>query len=158
MPWFTGVGNRQVELYINGVSKGTSIQWDNTSTQTFSVTEINLTGNVIIEIRNITEKQVVIDDISWTCYSSTLATNNYVSDLFNVYPNPSTNNDLTISVKNNTELKGVQLYNTLGQLIIDIKNPKKVQNKIQLKNIPSGIYILKVFNTKEYSSKRIIIQ
>jgi hypothetical protein len=63
---FTGAGNRQVELFVNGVSKGTSLTWDNTTTQVFSVTGIEVTGNVIIEIRNITANQVIVDDIAWT--------------------------------------------------------------------------------------------
>lgn len=71
---FTGSGNRQVELFVNGVSKGTSIAWDNTSIQTFTVSGINVSGSVIIEIRNITAYQVIVDDISWTCYSGTSPT------------------------------------------------------------------------------------
>lgn len=66
---FTGAGNRQVELFVNGVSQGTSIAWDNTAVQTFTVNNINISGNVVIEIRNITGNQVIIDDISWTCFS-----------------------------------------------------------------------------------------
>ncbi|MGH1437747.1 MAG: Calx-beta domain-containing protein [Lewinella sp.] len=65
---FTGAGNRQVELFVNGTSQGTSIAWDNTTVQTFTVNNINVSGNIIIEVRNITNKQVVIDDISWTSF------------------------------------------------------------------------------------------
>jgi hypothetical protein len=65
---FTGAGNRQVELFINGISKGTSIAWDNTTVQTFTITDINVVGNIIIEIKNKSTKQLVIDDISWTGY------------------------------------------------------------------------------------------
>lgn len=75
---FTGAGNRQVELFINGISIATSIAWDNTNIQTFTVSNINISGNIIIEIRNITAFQVTIDAISWTglassCTPSTLA-------------------------------------------------------------------------------------
>ena len=66
---FTGAGARQVGLYINGELKGNSIAWDNTTTQTFTVNNINVAGNVVIEIRNLTSYQVVVDDISWTCYA-----------------------------------------------------------------------------------------
>lgn len=66
---FTGPGNRQVELFINGVSKGVSIAWDNTNVQIFTVSNINISGNITIEIKNKLTKQVVIDDISWTAYS-----------------------------------------------------------------------------------------
>jgi len=68
---FTGAGNRQVELFVNGMSVGTSIAWDNTTVQTFTVNNINVSGNVVVEIRNITTNQVVVDDISWTCYNPT---------------------------------------------------------------------------------------
>ena len=67
---FTGGGNRQVELFINGVSKGTSIAWDNTDVQTFTVSDINIEGDIIIEIKSLTSKQVCVDNIVWTAYTS----------------------------------------------------------------------------------------
>lgn len=67
---FTGAGNRQVDLYINGVYKASSITWDNTDVQTFSVDNINVAGPVVIELRNPTAYQVVVDDISWTNFGS----------------------------------------------------------------------------------------
>ena len=63
------VGNRQVELFINNVSKGTSTAFDDTSTHTFIVSDINIEGNVIIEIKNIQNFYVAIDDITWTDYT-----------------------------------------------------------------------------------------
>jgi len=76
---FTGAGNRQVELFVNGVSQGTSIAWDNTTVQTFSVSGINISGNVTVEIRNIRAYQVVVDDIDWTCYGSSNDTDSEAS-------------------------------------------------------------------------------
>jgi hypothetical protein len=64
---YTGAGNRRVELYVNGFLVGTSVSWDNTTVQDFEVTDINVAGNVVIELRTATNRQVVIDDISWTC-------------------------------------------------------------------------------------------
>lgn len=71
---FTGSGDRQVELFVNGVSRGKSIKFGSasgtdTTVYTFTIDNINITGNVIVEIRNITGNQVVVDDISWTCYT-----------------------------------------------------------------------------------------
>ena len=79
---FTGSGNRQVELFVNGTSQGTSIAWDNTNIQTFTVNNINISGNVVIEIRNITGNQVIVDDISWTGYTAvpnTITTNTSIT-------------------------------------------------------------------------------
>ena len=67
---FTGGGDRQVELFVNGVSKGTSTAFNNYDEQVFSVPNINITGDIIIEIVNLTAKQVIIDDITWTTPSS----------------------------------------------------------------------------------------
>lgn len=67
---FTGGGDRQVELFINGVSKGTSDAFDDYDEHVFSISGINVTGDVIIEIKNTTSKQVIVDDITWTAPSS----------------------------------------------------------------------------------------
>ena len=69
---FTGVGDRQVELFINGVSKGNSTAFDDASIHTFTLNDLNIEGNIIIEIRNIqnTNAQIVIDNIIWTDYTA----------------------------------------------------------------------------------------
>jgi hypothetical protein len=64
---FTGAGARQVELYINGIAIATSTAFDNTQVQVFEVNNINIEGNVIIELRN-RGRQIVIDDLSWTTF------------------------------------------------------------------------------------------
>ena len=154
---FSG-GSGTFNVRINGTIVGTIPYSD--LVQTTTINGFNISGNITLSLvdKASSSDRVAIDNLTWSCYNSALSTNNYIEDLFNVYPNPSKNNTLFIIVKNNTELKGVQLFNTLGQLIIEVKKPKIVQNKIQLKNIPSGIYILKVFNSNMYSTKRIIVE
>jgi uncharacterized protein len=63
---FTGIGNRQVEVFINGVSIGKSEAFDDANVHTFSVEQLNITGAFKIKITNVQAKQVVIDNISWT--------------------------------------------------------------------------------------------
>lgn len=67
---FTGSGERQVELFINGVSKATSEAFDDDLVHTFEVENIDVEGDVVIRLDNIQEGQVVVDDISWTVYDS----------------------------------------------------------------------------------------
>ncbi len=64
---FTGAGARQVELYINGIAIAKSTSFDNTQVQVFEVNDINIEGNVVIELRNL-GRQIVIDDLSWTTF------------------------------------------------------------------------------------------
>ena len=61
-------GNRQVELFVNGVSKGTSTIFDDYNEHIFTVSGINISGDIVIEISNI-YKPIIIDDISWTGYT-----------------------------------------------------------------------------------------
>jgi hypothetical protein len=74
---WTGGGIRQVELFINGASYGTSIEFgsltgEDQTVHTFAVNNINISGDVVIEIRHITgggsNRQLTVDNISWTSY------------------------------------------------------------------------------------------
>ncbi|MDB0020825.1 fibronectin type III domain-containing protein, partial [bacterium] len=67
---FTGAGNREVELFVNGVSKGTSTPFDDFNEHIFSVPGINVSGDVVIELVNTRSKQVIVDDISVTSYTA----------------------------------------------------------------------------------------
>lgn len=67
---FTGGGNRQVELFINGISYGQSTPFNDFSEHIFEVNNINIAGNFTIEIINSTSNQIIVDDITWTCYTS----------------------------------------------------------------------------------------
>lgn len=67
---FTGNGPRQVEVLINGQPVGQSVPFDDNDEHIFTINNINVAGNFTIEIRNLTSRQVVIDDISWTAYNS----------------------------------------------------------------------------------------
>ncbi len=76
---YSNTGIRQVALYVNGDSIAASQRFGNPSgasdtIYTFSVNGINQSGKFILEIRHITgdssNRQLTIDDISWTSYSS----------------------------------------------------------------------------------------
>lgn len=69
---FTGAGNRQVELLVNGESKGLSTPFDDFNEHLFVVDSINVAGDVVIELRNTKSMQIIVDDIEWTCYSGSV--------------------------------------------------------------------------------------
>jgi len=66
---FTGGGDRQVELFVNGISYGVSEGFDDFDEHLFEVSGINVGGDVTIELRNIAAKQVIVDDITWTAFA-----------------------------------------------------------------------------------------
>jgi len=94
---FTSTGDRQVALYINDTFIANSQTFGSASgadatIHTFSVENINIAGNIVIEIRHITggssNRQLVIDNLSWTGYSGgtpTVATPNISPSTGNFY-------------------------------------------------------------------------
>lgn len=84
---FTGGGDRQVELFVNGVSQGTSVGFDDFDEHVFEVNDINISGNVVIEIKNTTSKQVIIDDVFWTAFGGGGNTDPLITNIVQV-PSP----------------------------------------------------------------------
>ena len=99
---FTGAGNRQVELFINGASFGTSTVFDDFNEHIFTVTGINQPGDIVIEIVNVTTRQVIIDDITWTGYTGAATPSLNISSPSNatVFSPNTTNVNVSMSVLN----------------------------------------------------------
>ena len=76
---FTGTGDRQVALYINSTHVADSQTFgsesgDDATIHTFSVNNINIAGDIVIEVRHITggssNGQLVLDNLTWTGYTA----------------------------------------------------------------------------------------
>lgn len=64
------------------------------------------------------------------------------SDLV-IYPNPVKNGELNVKGIDVAKITTAQIFDTTGKLVQTISQPFKNNNKINLKNLPKGIYILK---------------
>jgi hypothetical protein len=68
---FTGTSARSLEVYVNNVKIGETITVSPTSNDVVTYNEeINVIGNVVLEIRSTGAAQVKVDDIEWTEYTS----------------------------------------------------------------------------------------
>ena len=148
LPFADAAGN--YILKINGVVKGLIPYSKTAKTQT--IENINVEGNVIIElIDETTSNRVSFDNLSWTCYSA-LATN--VADIkiekLSIYPNPVKNNQFLITgiTKNET----VKIYSLNGQLLQTINNVNN-KDKVNLNKLAKGIYFV---TTKTQSAKMMV--
>ncbi|WP_326982261.1 endonuclease [Chryseobacterium sp. MYb264] len=152
LPFSDNAGN--LTLQINGNNAGT-IPFKSTNTTT-TINNINISGDVVITIVNSeTGKRISIDDLSWTCYSGPLATSETSKDKskFTIYPNPVKNNELFVKGENLNKISKAQIYDLSGKLIQTIENPFKTSNKIHLKGLVKGNYILR---TDNFSTKFIV--
>jgi hypothetical protein len=67
---FTGTSARSIEVYVNDVKIGNTITVSPTSNNIIIYSEnINISGNIVLEIRSTGSAQVKVDDISWTGFS-----------------------------------------------------------------------------------------
>lgn len=146
---FSGTDS-SLNLYVNGVFKGT-IPYSGT-VQTTTIPNINVEGNVTIVIsEEAPGNRVAIDNLSWTCYSS-LSNEEFSQETFNIYPNP-VSNQLNIQL-NSTEKTQIEIYNILGKRVLT-KTIHQSQT-IQLDNLNSGVYILKLTQNNSTISKKLI--
>ena len=74
-----------------------------------------------------------------------------------VYPNP-TKNYLTIDFKERMSgIKKIQLFNILGEVVFEIQS-SNTNEKLELMNLPRGVYTLSIRSLKQHFTKKIILQ
>ncbi len=146
---FSG-SNGNFTVKVNGNTVGT-IPYSTTSTTT-TINNINISGNVTVSlVNNSSSNRVAIDNLNWTCYSSTGKQSKIISSEINnevknlqIYPNPISNQE--IFVKGETSnIQKAEIYNLQGKVMQTMDQPfKNSRNSIKIKNIPQGIYLLKL--------------
>lgn len=73
---------------------------------------------------------------------------------FSIYPNPATENFITISSKSNIPMD-IQVYDVLGKQVI---NKKNIKRKLSVNNLTSGVYLIKALQDNSISTKKLVIQ
>jgi endonuclease I len=72
-----------------------------------------------------------------------------------IYPNPSSNQNVTIETE--AIIDNIQLINTNGQLMMEVKNPSKTGNYYTLENLPDGFYFLKLNSENQSVTKKVVV-
>ena len=92
-------------------------------------------------------------------WGTVLSTDNIVSlKNIKVYPNPSSTNSITITIPNELSISKITLYSVIGSKIYEEKNTNFINNRIRIKDLKSGVYLLKIENTTSSITKKIIIR
>jgi endonuclease I len=72
-----------------------------------------------------------------------------------IFPNPS--NNQKINIETEAEIDTIQLITINGQLMLEVKNPTRVQNSYTVENIPNGFYFVKITSESNTITKKVII-
>ena len=97
---------------------------------------------------NFSQSSMVIDYVR-VYQNTTASTEDVFENKFSVYPNPSSD---VLNIRTNEPIDKVELYNTIGQLIV----AKKTTN-INISSINRGVYILKIYSGKRIVTKKVMI-
>lgn len=84
---------------------------------------------------------------------SNLGINDFENKEFSLSPNPA-NEIMTISSTNNT-LTNVEVYNVLGQRVLDFNFSETTSKEINISSLKSGMYLVKINNL---TTKRLIVK
>lgn len=108
------------------------------------------TANVTVSADGVTEQMIVVTQDGFSADGLTEISN----EQFVVYPNPVSNGYLNIIDPLNS-VKQVEIYNVIGKKVL---TQNAFSNKIDVKKLKSGVYILKVVADHKTTSTRLIIK
>jgi len=81
-----------------------------------------------------------------------------LTDGIKMYPNPSTNGSLNISITNNINISEIGIYSVIGKRVTQVTNPNFTNNRFSISNINKGIYLVKISSENNTITKKLIVQ
>ncbi|AUC75312.1 T9SS-dependent choice-of-anchor J family protein [Olleya sp. Bg11-27] len=115
-----------------------------------SNTSVNITG---MDYNTVYYWSVVAENIGGEAIGSSvwsftteadpsLSTATFNASTFSVFPNPAKN---SINIKSNTFFDTVEIFNQLGQRVMQVSTADLVDNSIAISNLNNGVYFMKIF-------------
>ena len=148
---FSG-GSGTFNVNVNGVLVGT-IPFSG-SEQTTTISNINIENNVSVVIDgNSNGDRVIFDDLSYTCYAP-MNVEEFNIETVKLHPNP-TKGSLTIGLKSSKDTN-IEIYDILGKPVFRTLISKT--STIDLQNLKSGIYIVKITQNNSTITKKLVKQ
>ncbi len=99
----------------------------------------------------------IIGTLTITLENVVLGNNdNQLTKNITIYPNP-TSNFITISTKENT-ISAIEIYNILGKEILKANTTNSNQLKIDLSDLSSGIYLIKIIDSSGKSTLKKVVK
>ncbi len=101
--------------------------------------------------------QIKLDDFTISAINTLpkLNTIEYISEKFNVYPNPATN-IVNITNSENLSVKQVEIYDTTGKLINTHNFNNEAEIQLNIETLTSGTYLLHLHTDEGTAVKKLI--
>lgn len=75
-----------------------------------------------------------------------------------LYPNPITKGKVTVIFPEKAKVSNVEVFSVLGKKIYQRKNPHILDNRINIRRLKTGMYLLKISTENKSITKKIIVQ
>lgn len=158
-------GSHNFETRISNTNKvefifqNINLPFDDANNDGYVIFKIKTKPNLVVGTSFSNNASIYFDynfPIVTNTYTTTISALNNQDISFNNYfeiaPNPIKDN-LNLSIKSNTQVSSLSIYNTIGQLIMTITEP---QNTIDVSNLKTGNYIIKVVSDKGINTSKFI--
>jgi beta-glucanase (GH16 family) len=99
------------------------------------------------------ESAMIIDYVR-VYQNENLSTDDVFASKFSVYPNPSDESKI-LNIKTTESIDKVELYNMIGQRILNQTNNTKEFN---IQNVRTGVYLMMIYSGNKSITKRVIIK
>ena len=142
--------NNELSLYINndGLGNFNTKQVISTNLELIkSIYAVDMDFDGDIDVLTASD-----DKISWFKNQSILNITNNSVNIISLHPNP-TNDIINIKNINDLEISSINIYNILGKLIL---NEEKQFNQLDVSDLVTGIYLIKIETNEGVISKKII--
>ena len=168
-------GDDAIELFENGVVidvhgdidvDGTGQAWDSLDSWGYRVDDSGPDGSNFVlgnwsfggtaELDGATNSESTSPFPIGTYSNTTASTSNNTITGFNAYPNPVKGNSLTVTTSS-TEAKTVNIFNVLGRKVFS-QRFSSMTKTMNVSEIASGVYIMKVTEGNNIATKKLIIE
>lgn len=144
---------------IGTISQGTTGGWQDWVTASTNITEVNGVHDVYLVF---TGGSAALFNFNWLQFSNNTLSlsadklNSITNQSLQTYPNPAAS-ELNIQLSNSTEASKVDIFNTIGQIVITTEFINK-NHIVDISKLPIGIYVIKVTdkNTNKILTKKFI--
>ncbi|WP_395043303.1 T9SS type A sorting domain-containing protein [Flavobacterium sp.] len=90
-------------------------------------------------------------------FTSILSTDDFISNKFNVYPNPA-KNIVTVSTSNDAFIYNIEVLDLNGRIIKNIKYSNVSDAQINVSDLAKGLYMLNITSDLGSVSKKLIVE
>ncbi len=121
------------------------------------VININQLGPITIKFKNVdtSDGQVVVDNITWSAFGTTLSIVKNQIEGFALYPNPISNGKLFMSSNSNVN-KQLEIYSMMGKRVYS--QNVNGHETIDISKLNSGIYMIRVEEEDKIATRKLIIK